>query len=93
MLHHPNVTPKMARMLTLFSQFSSRYITSKVLPTWSPMHCRPSVTLPALTRSENNDLHVHDCSSLCAHRDAHIRRHGIQLAVLCMLPSLYKDLL
>ena len=94
MLHHPNVTPKMARMLTFFSQFN--FTLHHVKGTSNMVAdalSRPSVTRPALTSSESIVPHVHDCGSLCAHRDAHLRRHRIHLAVLCMLPSLDKDLL
>ena len=46
---------------------------------------RPSVVFPDDESSNTHVHHVHNCSRSSAHRDAHRRRHGLHMEVLCSL--------
>ena len=76
MLHHQNVTPKMARMPTFIFIFyynaTSHQGTSNVV---ADALSRSSVDIPAEEKRNNYVSRRNDGSLLCAHRNEHLRRH------------------
>ena len=83
MLHHPMVTPKLARMLTFFSQFN--FMLHRVNGT-------SNVVADALSRSNGVTPStdpllasiplVYDCEPQCVVRDTALRRHSLHSTAL-----------
>ena len=88
------VSPKLARMLTFFSQFdfSLHHVkcTSNVV---ADALSRPSRVTPLADPSLASMPRLHDCGQQCVVRDTTLRRHGLQLTSLCSLLRLDQELL
>ncbi|KAF1325142.1 Retroelement pol polyprotein, partial [Globisporangium splendens] len=90
MLHHPKVTPKLARMLTFFSQFDfvlhhvkgSTNVVADALSRPGPEEVKQSDELPIVSTPE-----VHACDDACHARSQSISRHVVSAAFLRHLPD------
>ncbi|KAF1319757.1 Retroelement pol polyprotein, partial [Globisporangium splendens] len=90
MLHHPKVTPKLARMLTFFSQFDfvlhhvkgSTNVVADALSRPGPEEVKQSDELPVVSTPE-----VHACDDACHARSQSISRHVVSAAFLRHLPD------
>ncbi|KAF1334741.1 Retroelement pol polyprotein, partial [Globisporangium splendens] len=90
MLHHPEVTPKLARMLTFFSQFDfvlhhvkgSTNVVADALSRPGPEEVKQSDELPVVSTPE-----VHACDDACHARSQSISRHVVSAAFLRHLPD------
>ncbi|KAF1324365.1 polyprotein, partial [Globisporangium splendens] len=90
MLHHPKVTPKLARMLTFFSQFDfvlhhvkgSTNVVADALSRPGLEEVKQSDELPVVSTPE-----VHACDDACHARSQSISRHVVSAAFLRHLPD------
>ncbi|KAF1333225.1 polyprotein, partial [Globisporangium splendens] len=90
MLHHPKVTPKLARMLTFFSQFDfvlhhmkgSTNVVADALSRPGPEEVKQCDKLPVVSTPE-----VHACDDACHARSQSISRHVVSAAFLRHLPD------
>ncbi|KAF1328523.1 Retroelement pol polyprotein, partial [Globisporangium splendens] len=90
MLHHPKVTPKLARMLAFFSQLDfvlhhvkgSTNVVADALSRPGPEEVKQYDELPVVSTPE-----VHACDDTCHARSQSISRHVVSAAFLRHLPD------
>ncbi|DBA01983.1 TPA: hypothetical protein N0F65_006716 [Lagenidium giganteum] len=97
MLHHPTVSPKLARFLTFFSQFE--FVLHHVKGRLNVV--ADALSRPAQSPVEDDDRQdsevideekfrlptVHDCDERCAHVSSSFRCHSVNAATIRLLPD------
>ena len=94
MLHHPKVSPKMARMLTFFFQFD--FVLHHVKGRSNVV--ADALSRPAVSRDPSSALAVptcpvpdlshvvHDCTDACALRSHLLQQHMVHSALMRTIP-------